>query len=254
MHIVINFIFLLLLVFSVELHAQETSGGFPGGSVLIGYDNRACIASLAGSIRYNSSGAAPTNGYFVITNATYTGNLGGLSGADAKCLTDLNANDWKGKSTASVDAAHVKAFLCDGTTCNNLDASTSYAFAHASVTGDGGGSFITDGSSIGPANTDDWSLTAQFGVVSDIWSNRATTDTTHWNNAAQGTNHCTNWSTASAGVNGRLGHTQWSNGNRWNEVNDGCDNTKRLVCMVNPGTGGPALEFCDGVSWGVISP
>lgn len=35
--------------------AQETSGGFVGGSVKIGYDNRTCVSGLAGSIRYNSA-------------------------------------------------------------------------------------------------------------------------------------------------------------------------------------------------------
>lgn len=35
--------------------AQETSGGFSGGSVMLGYDNRTCNSGLSGSIRYNSS-------------------------------------------------------------------------------------------------------------------------------------------------------------------------------------------------------
>jgi len=37
--------------------AQETSGGFADGSIKIGYDNRTCNSSLAGSIRYNSATA-----------------------------------------------------------------------------------------------------------------------------------------------------------------------------------------------------
>lgn len=35
--------------------AQESSGKFTGGSVLIGYDNRTCSGTLEGAIRYNSA-------------------------------------------------------------------------------------------------------------------------------------------------------------------------------------------------------
>ena len=37
-------------------HAQETSAVLDGGSMIVGYDGRACDASLEGAIRYNSTG------------------------------------------------------------------------------------------------------------------------------------------------------------------------------------------------------
>ncbi|MCB1581059.1 MAG: hypothetical protein H6859_10865 [Rhodospirillales bacterium] len=47
-------IFIILIPFS-NVQAQKTSGSFSGGSVLFGYDNRTCDASLEGTIRYDSS-------------------------------------------------------------------------------------------------------------------------------------------------------------------------------------------------------
>ena len=48
----------LILGLSAVGSAQETSGNFTGGSIKIGYDSRICVAGLAGSLRYNSSGSA----------------------------------------------------------------------------------------------------------------------------------------------------------------------------------------------------
>lgn len=45
---------LALFLWATPALAQETSGGFTGGSVMIGYDNRACTSPLSGSVRYNS--------------------------------------------------------------------------------------------------------------------------------------------------------------------------------------------------------
>ncbi|MEH6575669.1 MAG: hypothetical protein V7731_01200 [Amphritea sp.] len=56
----LQFVFLLCFVLfpAFIVAAQETSGSFKGGSLAIGYDNRACNASLAGNIRYNSGAPA----------------------------------------------------------------------------------------------------------------------------------------------------------------------------------------------------
>lgn len=45
----------LLFIPVLPVLSQETSGGFADGSIKIGYDNRTCNSSLAGSIRYNSA-------------------------------------------------------------------------------------------------------------------------------------------------------------------------------------------------------
>ncbi len=53
-YILLGFLVSFVFVFA-QARAQETSGGFSEGSILIGYDNRTCNGTLEGSIRYNSS-------------------------------------------------------------------------------------------------------------------------------------------------------------------------------------------------------
>lgn len=71
------------------------------------------------------------SGYFVMTNGTWSGNLGGLAGADAKCLSDLTTNTgWMGYADANsrglLVAAKVHAFICStSAVCNNLMPPTS---------------------------------------------------------------------------------------------------------------------------------
>jgi len=91
-----------------------------------------CTTTTAGALRTISSGASlqfcngtlwenvtltPPNGYFVLTSSTFTGNFGGLSGADSQCLTELTTTHttWKGYSTALANgqlvSGNVHAFL-----------------------------------------------------------------------------------------------------------------------------------------------
>jgi len=67
--------------------AQETSGGFSGGSVLVGYDNRTCDGTLEGAIRYNS--AISSMEYCDGTSWTAPGIVGGGLGCSgpADCAT-----------------------------------------------------------------------------------------------------------------------------------------------------------------------
>ncbi len=56
---------LVSFIFAVsQPQAQETSGSFRGGSVLMSSDNRACSGAIEGVIRYNNGGgtSAPTSG------------------------------------------------------------------------------------------------------------------------------------------------------------------------------------------------
>ena len=43
--------------------------------------------------------------YFVLTNNTYTSDLGNLTGADSKCLTDLSDNPWLGKNSIDLSVS-----------------------------------------------------------------------------------------------------------------------------------------------------
>jgi hypothetical protein len=218
---------------------------------------------VAGMMRYNStlskveyynglawtpfkpSGGPAGSGYFVITQTTYDGNRGGLAGANANCLTELTTNTgWWGYATANAAgllvAAHVKAFLCDGTTCNNLNASTTYYFGNANDSSAGGGSFTTDASGLGPNDSLPWANADHFGGgftgsnVGRFWAARSTGSNTAWP-AITAPNHCTGWTTNSSGVTAYYGNAlAQATSSRWRYTVQGCDQLSPLVCFVNP--------------------
>jgi hypothetical protein len=73
----------------------------------------------------------------VLTPTTYNGNLGGRSGADAACLTELATTHttWQGYSTANSNgqlvADKVHAFVTISSVLNALMPLTTYYFAYA---------------------------------------------------------------------------------------------------------------------------
>ncbi|MBS3128683.1 hypothetical protein J4410_06050 [Candidatus Woesearchaeota archaeon] len=113
--------------------------------------------------------------YFVLTSGEYSTNLGNLTGADSKCLTDLSNSTWLGKSNVVLNADKVEAFLCTSSLCSTLASNTEYFFAKSGSTTAGGASFTTNGSGIGPADSTSWEGLTYFNVSSDTnwWSNRA---------------------------------------------------------------------------------
>ena len=240
------------------------------GVVLLGSPAGAanCKAATTGAIRYNSTTpaiefcngttwkqlyqvqstpviTAPAgSGYFVLTSGTYTGNLGGLAGANSTCLTELTTNTgWQGYSTANSNgqliASKVKAFICTGTngsnTCNNLMPLTTYYFANAGSGAAGGASFTTDSSGIGPNDNNDWAAANYFSGSYAYYSNRAQTSSTAWattpySSSAAGS--CTDYtSTATSAVVGVAASTIAS---RWVAYGNGCSQSIYLICFVNP--------------------
>jgi hypothetical protein len=184
-----------------------------------------------------------TSGYFVMTDTTYDGNLGGKSGASAKCLTELTTNtNWMGYTEANAAgrlvAGKVFAFFCDSTpsgNCNNLNASTTYQFG---IVGDdtiGGASFTTDGNSRGPNDSANWSGTNYFGGNYDWWANRFTSGS-NWDISGtnSGTNACTSFYSNSGAHVGNYGNTAQISSSRWNATVGSCDQLRRLICYVNP--------------------
>ena len=188
----------------------------------------------------------PAYGYFVMSKTTYTGNLGGDSGADAKCLTDLTTNTgWKGYTDANarglLTSSHVHAFgVCtsaNGTT--NLKSNTQYIFADANNSANGGASFTTNGSGMGPGDSANWFASDHFGADYLYWTNIGTGTGTLWDgtqcmNSAGAA--CNDFSNGGNGYVGPLG--EFANGNtgtnRWESATPLCNTTQHLVCYVNP--------------------
>jgi hypothetical protein len=256
---------LLLLALPAPVHA-EVSANHWAGAVRIGPTSLACDGTLEGTIRYNTiddvheycdgvswkqyirtvtSGGAPSipttdDGYFVITDGEWDGNLGGIAGADAKCLDDLTNNDWMGKADAVsrglLNGANVKAFLC----CNNALPNVEYFFAVSGDDTKGGASFTTDALGQGPGNTQNWAGTNYFDGAKEYWAGRNFGTATAWSTTAGGsavTQRCSTWTVNSSVTPTNGGYVGASNGtgvDRWGASLIACNLTRRLVCFVHP--------------------
>jgi len=178
-------------------------------------------------------------GYFVLTSGTYTGSLGGITGADSKCYDDLLANNWLGKSNTVLTTANVKAFLCDGSTCNEALPSTTYKFATSGNPSFGGATFTTNAGGLGPNDASTWAGTLYFGATASYWTNRGLGTSTLWTNvsAVSGSvnTNCTGWTSPSFSQSGIVGISNSSTNTRWkNSTTSTCDFLKKLVCFVHP--------------------
>lgn len=106
----------LILVF---LFTFSCSDPFPKGAL---FDFMILQKLLTNSSISGGTSTSTSNKYIFLTVGTYTGNLGGVTGADAKCQTEKTSN------FASVPGAatEYKAFIVDGVTrmaCSNPNCS-----------------------------------------------------------------------------------------------------------------------------------
>lgn len=173
--------------------------------------------------------------YFVAMSSNVpNGNLGGLAGANSTCLANLQSNNWMGKSNVFLDSSTVKAWLCDGSTCQNTMASKTYAFALSGTPATGGGTFTTDASALGPGDATGWNLASTFGTTSVFyWTGRNSTSATQWANTSNGS-HCSGWTSSSSGVSGMRATSNSTIATRWLNATSTCDSsTRRLICLVD---------------------
>lgn len=191
----------------------------------------------------NASTPPTGTGYFVLTSGAWDGNLGGLSGADAKCLSDLTANDWMYKSDAQsrglLDAAHVKAWLISYDSANNAMAGITYTFAVSGDATKGGATFVTDSNGLGPGNAENWSGTNYFDGYKEYWTGRDVGGTaTLWGTGRLDSDSMCydtgGWTTNGSWRKGRQGISSATDETRFNHSQPTCDQTRRLVCFVHP--------------------
>lgn len=184
-----------------------------------------------------------TGGYFVLSDSIWGANMGGLSGANGLCLTELTNKDWMGKADASsrglIDSSHVRAFLC-GATCNTLIANTTYQFAVANNISIGGAQFTTDGSGAGPGDSNVWSGSTYFGTGgARYWSGRDVGTATLWANTPHGSAsiyRCSEWTSTSMFNGGERGASDKTDAKRWgtDSVESCSSGNNALICYVNP--------------------
>ncbi len=176
------------------------------------------------------------SGYFVMSKTTWNG-TSNLAAANGNCLTDLTTNTgWMGYATANSNgqliAGKVRAFLCDGTQCNNLTPLASYYFADANSGSSGGASFTTDASGIGPNDNVIWSAANRFGSAYSYWTNRATTSQTAWSTTLFDGSYAGSCGDSAQVM--RTGSSGNSDSTRWNIVYSACNVPRNMICIVNP--------------------
>jgi len=179
------------------------SGGTVSGVLQVNNVIKVCDTGGANckSIVPSNAQSATMQHHFLLTRNTYDGNLGGLAGADEKCLNEVNSEAWKGKDiTRNYAAEEVKAWVCTGTTCGNLQPSSTYTYGRLGDNTVGGAIFTTDVGSTADVGTTIWNPNnSVFGTVSTYaWTNRGYSGTKYMMatpNAAF--NHCNSWTSTS---------------------------------------------------------
>lgn len=177
-------------------------------------------------------------GFLVISAGATTGNLGGLAGANSFCYTELNANNWRGKTDAlPLSPAKVRAFLCDSTTCNNLRPNQYYKFASSGFATEGGDIFKTDASGNGPGTATNWTTMTTFNAPMGYryWTGRGAGTSTTWASTPDPVDTCNNWTNSTAIFGGINGNPGYADSRRWAEPPAaGCSSNFQVLCIVDP--------------------
>ena len=232
-----------------------------------------CNASLEGAMRWNSQTqtleictggqwikptatftppadaapvAHPGTGYFVMTQTTYDGNLGGLVGANAKCLTELTTNtNWMGYATALANgqlvADKVKAWLCPGSYtegCQEGIALATYYFGRVGDNTKGGSSFTTNSTGQGHGAIVAWSGNTYFGYTGEYWAQRYIGSDSYWrttgSDSSGSSSACNRWTSNSAAYSARAGIATATGRYRFNNATYTCNTALPLICFVHP--------------------
>lgn len=187
-----------------------------------------------------SSDALP-KGYFVQTFGEYGGDLGGMAGADEKCLTELTNYPWKGKADAQereiLDTDHVEAWLCDDSSCNNFKSFSSYEFAHVGYIERGGAEITTGLDGVGFTGNNSWNGSSYFYDGGYYWTGRnsgyPSAGSGYIQINSQSGSTCSNWTTT-ASSSGVMGYGSSANTDRWYHSANNCSSERKLICLVHP--------------------
>ena len=162
---------------------------------------------------YGSSVRCIKNGKTVfVTDGTWTGNLGGHAGADAKCQAEADANGISGTFMAWVGKPSTRFSILSTTPYYRLDG-TKIADSYTDLTSS---SSLTNPISITPSG-------ATISTAHAVWSGSRSGGT------GNESGNCTDWTTNASTKSGMRGDTT---GNAWAESNTySCDNTGALYCF-----------------------
>lgn len=204
--------------------------------------------------------------YFLLSKDSYNGKLGGISGANQKCLNEVNSYSFNGKPvgvTFTQDEVH--AWLCSSTGCYDLNANEDYYFGVLGSASSGGRKFTTDATGRGPGDRQRWSTADTFGPYQKhYFTGRRdysiiTSDTLWGDSGELHDRTCCDWtfgpgdipscgaSGGGAGVNWVDARGRWlldSLANSFTRCDYGSNN---LICIVEPQpAGAPSTTSCAG--------
>lgn len=235
-----------------------------GGVVIVGQTTDSCNNAQSQALRWSSvnntiemcdgggtwrkivasSGTdtppAPSNeiGYFVLSYDLYDGNMGGIQGANAICLSQLTTYNWRGKADAQarnlLNDTNVKAWLCNGSGCQNLNAWQIYQFAVANDPNKGGATISVEDDALTHNNTQNWSGENYWGHAA-YFTGRESGSATKFGATMYGP--CGGWDdNSTSGSNyGAVGSSYNSDSKRWRHIHSStCSNFYRLACIVHP--------------------
>ncbi len=179
-------------------------------------------------------GSAGT-GFFVLSKNTYDGNLGGQSGADALCLSDLTSSQWKGRDNVALNGSTVRAMFISTKT---LMPNTRYYFAKGGDAYAGGAYFDTYENGLGPYDSNPWSGRTYFDGAATYWGTYGSGGSSiNWPSTVELTypQDCSNYtSDVSSTEQGRIGDSTQPDAERWYSITATCDTQRHLVCVVHP--------------------
>lgn len=151
-----------------------------------------------------------------VTSQTYTGDLGGLIGADSKCQVLAESANL---------GSTFKAWLSDSTTSaasRLTQSSLNYVMMNGTVIANGW-SDLTDGTIDNLLNRDENNTTR---ASMDVWTN-----TTVNGSIKSSPNTCEDWTNDSSGIQAYYGRTNWAD-YEWTDSNyNPCNQPRRLYCF-----------------------
>lgn len=230
-----------------QILASGTDLQYCDGAILhsmSGHTISSCTGTAVGTYAYDSGNQvfkycdgtnwrlmAPNRGFLIMSAGAFAGNIGGLSGANSFCLSDLQANGFITSIYGQLDSSHVRAFLCDTGTCQIGKPSTTYALGISGDTVSGGATFTTDAAGLGPNNATSWAGTTTMGTAGHTyWTGDSGGTSTAWGATPSVT--CTGWTTTTG--TGTYGANNFTNGNRWTASTQNCAVSQRVLCFVDP--------------------
>jgi len=242
-----------------DMRGDVGGSGIDGGSIIPGYDSRTCDGTIEGAIRYNSGASSPeycdgatwvrtgvgalgscgqvncggssNEKVAFVTSSTYNGNLGGISGADAKCASAATGAGLSGTYLAWIalvdDSYNPNIGFTQATIPYELVDGTQIADNYTDLTDDG--SLVAGDGIDALLNLDE-----NGSVVKNdyVWSDVEADGTRI--SATAGTDTCSDWTDGTASSTARIGSTG-AMYRDWTAIYGGdlfdCDQTLHLYCF-----------------------